>query len=107
MDPCDFISLAIRLSNSDQEADLRTAVGRAYYASFYLAKQLVEDCGVRWPRKDIFGAEIHSKVRYCLSESSNADAMLASDKLWSLRDLRNKADYELKSEIFSKAGLQP
>ncbi len=41
MDACDFISLAIRLSNSDQEADLRTAVGRACYASFHLAKQLV------------------------------------------------------------------
>lgn len=105
MDPRHFISLAIRLSNGNHEADLRTAVGRAYYGSFHLARQLVEECGVRWPRKDIYAAEIHRKVRFCLSESADTDAMLASDKLWSLRDLRNKADYDLDSSAFAKASV--
>lgn len=107
MDPHDFISLAIKLSNSQNEAELRSAVSRAYYGAFHLAGQFLEDCGLRWPRKEIYAAEIHGKVRYCLSESANADAVLASDKLWSLRDLRNKADYNLGSKLFTRAGVAP
>lgn len=87
MDPRDFISLALRLSASNNEADLRSAVSRAYYGAFHVARQFLLDVGLRWPRKEAYAAEIHMKVRYCLIESGNADAVLASDQLWSLRDL--------------------
>lgn len=46
MDPAEFISLALRLSTSHREADLRTAVSRAYYGAFHLVRELLEDCGV-------------------------------------------------------------
>lgn len=100
MDPVDFISLAVQLSSSHNEADLRSAVSRAYYGAFHTACAFLTDSGLRWPRKDSYAAEIHRKVRHCLSQSDNADALLAGDHLWSLRDLRNQADYDLDSTIF-------
>lgn len=104
MDPLDFIALAIRLSNGQNEAELRSAVSRAYYGAFHLARQYLQDCGVRFPRKETHGAEIHQKVRYCLSHSADVDAMFAGDKLESLRGQRNKADYDLDSVEFRIAG---
>ena len=100
MDPLDFISLAIRLSTSQNEADLRTAVSRAYYGAFHVARRFLSDCGVRWPTREMQSAEIHTKVRYCLRESANADAIIVSRSLLSLRDLRNKGDYDLESTKF-------
>lgn len=90
MDPTDFISLALRLSNSHREADLRTAVSRAYYGDFHLATQLLEDCGVSLSGKDIYKVEVHQKVRFCLSESGSEEAALIGKKLGSLRDRREK-----------------
>lgn len=64
MEPAEFISLAVRLSNSPREADLRTAVSRAYYGSFHLTRDLLQDCGVQFSGKDLYMAEIHRKLRY-------------------------------------------
>lgn len=103
MDPTDFISLALRLSNSHREADLRTAVSRAYYGAFHLATQLLEDCGVSLSSKDIYKVEVHQKVRFCLGESGSEEAALIGKKLGSLRDRRNEADYNLASTSFRHA----
>ena len=100
MDPADFISLAIRLSNSHREADLRTAVSRAYYGTFHLARKLLEDCGVYLSGKERYKTEAHQKVRFCLGESDNEEAVLVSKKLGSLRDRRNEADYDLDATTF-------
>ncbi len=103
MDPGDFLSTAIRLSNGSHEGDLRTAVSRAYYGVFHLARQFLGDCGLGFAQKDFYAAEIHKKVRYCLSESENADAIIAAGRLRSLRDQRNEADYDLHSLKFRSA----
>lgn len=103
MDPLDFIALAIRLSNSQNEADLRSAVSRAYYGAFHIARQFLVDCGLRFPPKEAYAAEIHRKVRFCLSESGNAAAMIASGSLRLLRNQRNEADYDLDSKAFKNA----
>ena len=97
MDPADFISLAIKLSNSRQESELRTAVGRAYYGAFHAARELLEECGIRFPRAELFGADIHRKVRFCLDRADNEDAALVVIRLSSLREQRNYADYDLKT----------
>ena len=103
MDPADFITLAIKLSSSRGEAELRSAVSRAYYGAFHLARKLVEDCGVRLPRKELYAAEVHKKVRFCLSQERFSDAAIAANRLSSLRDLRNDADYDLGTDKFSKS----
>jgi uncharacterized protein (UPF0332 family) len=103
MDPTDFISLAVKLSNSRQEAELRTAVSRAYYGALHAARELLEQCGVGFPPKELFGADVHRKVRFCLANANDADAALFANKLSDLRSQRNNADYDLKTERFSLA----
>lgn len=103
MNPADFISLALKLSNSQQESELRTAVSRAYYGAFHSARELIEGCGIRFPRAELFGADIHRKVRFCLAHADNDDAALVVNRLSSLREQRNHADYDLTSDRFSVA----
>lgn len=100
MEPREFISLAIRLSSSQREADLRSAVSRAYYGAFHVACEFLENCGIQLSGKDLYGAEVHKKVRFCLRESGDFDAAKAREKLGSLRDKRNQADYDLKGTQF-------
>jgi uncharacterized protein (UPF0332 family) len=101
MNPADFISLAIKLSNSQQEAELRTAVGRAYYGAFHAARELLEECDIGFPPKELFGADIHRKVQYCLANAGNANADAVATRLHILRRQRNAADYDLKIDSFS------
>lgn len=101
MNSADFISLATKLSNSRQEVELRTAVSRAYYGAFHSVRELLEECGIAFPPKDLLGADIHRKVRFCLANSGNADAMLVAGKLDIMRQQRNLADYDLTTESFS------
>lgn len=100
MDPREFISLAIRLSNSRRESDLRTAVSRAYYGAYHVACELLEGSGIVFSGKELHGAEVHRKVRFCLRESGSHDAAKVGEKLGSLRDERNQADYDLKLRKF-------
>lgn len=102
MDPADFISVAIRLSNSQREGDLRTAVSRAYYGTFHMARKLLQDFGVELSGKDLYKAEVHQKIRFCFGESRIEEAVLVGKKLGSLRDRRNEADYDLDSATFAQ-----
>jgi uncharacterized protein (UPF0332 family) len=106
MNPADFISLAIKLSNSQQESELRTAVSRAYYGAFHSARELLEDCGIRFPSAELIGADIHRKVRFCLAHTDNDDAALVVNRLSSLREQRNHADYDLKIDRFAAANAR-
>ena len=101
MNPTDFVSVAVKLSNSRLEAELRTAVSRAYYGAFHEARELLEECGIGFPQKELFGADVHTKVRYCLANADDIDAAVAANKLNDLRSQRNYADYDLKTERFS------
>lgn len=101
MNPVDFVGLAVELSNSRQEARLRTAVSRAYYGAFHAARELLEDCGIGFPPKELFGGDVHRKVRFCLANSGDEDAALIANKLSDLRSQRNYADYDLKTLRFS------
>ncbi|HEX7380161.1 MAG TPA: hypothetical protein VF278_23775, partial [Pirellulales bacterium] len=74
MSPNDFVSLAVKLSNSAHEAELRTAVSRAYYGAFHSARDLLEDCGISFPPKELLGADVHRKIRFCLESADNGDA---------------------------------
>ena len=53
MEGTDFLQLAIRLSAGVTEAEWRSAVSRAYYGAFHVARQFVESCGVTLPRSTI------------------------------------------------------
>lgn len=86
-DPMEFIRLADALATHDaNEAALRTAVGRLYYAVFLLARAKT---GVTDQRQS------HERVRTALSSH---DRSLAS-QLGTLGHLRNVADYEMQPQI--------
>jgi uncharacterized protein (UPF0332 family) len=55
--------LANRLSLEADEASLRTAVSRAYYGVFHIARRLVMGFGVDLPRHN---EHKHSRIQQCL-----------------------------------------
>ena len=98
----EFLRLALKLSAGTEEADLRSAVSRAYYGAFHLAYDLVDECGIQLPAS----AEAHRKLRYCLDASDDPNARMASKHLDTLRSERNAADYDLRdSEPFTRASV--
>lgn len=86
----DFLLLASRLATATTEADWRTAVSRAYYAAFHVARRLIADLRFTVPRAD----RAHQYLVFRLSNSSESAVEQAGRDLDTLRRLRNRADYD-------------
>jgi uncharacterized protein (UPF0332 family) len=86
----DFLALAARLAAEATEADWRTAVSRAYYAAFHVARTLLSDLRFTVPRAD----RAHQYLVFRLSNSGEASVEQAGRDLETLRRLRNRADYD-------------
>jgi uncharacterized protein (UPF0332 family) len=86
----DFLLVASRLAAENTEADWRTAVSRAYYAAFHVARQLLADLRFSVPRAD----RAHQYLVFRLSNSGEAAVEQAGRDLDTLRRLRNRADYD-------------
>jgi uncharacterized protein (UPF0332 family) len=86
----DFVLLATRLAAGATEAEWRTAVSRAYYAAFHIARRLFVDLGFVVPRAD----RAHQYLVYRLSNCGEAAIEQAGRDLDTLRRLRNRADYD-------------
>lgn len=99
MSPDEFLVLATRLSAGTGEADLRSAVSRAYYGLFHRARLLLEACEVTCPES----AEAHDKIAKCLQNSQSPNVAAAGSKLHSFRTTRNHADYRLSDARFQNA----
>ena len=52
MSPRDFLALAEKLIEDDTEGHWRSAVSRAYYAAFHVARSLLERLGFVVPKAD-------------------------------------------------------
>lgn len=91
MDPREFLTLAQRLSLETTEAAWRSAISRAYYAAFHVARQLLEDLGFAVPYAD----RAHAYLWLRLSNCSNPLVQNAGGRLNDLRRDRNRADYDL------------
>jgi hypothetical protein len=102
--PRELMVLAEWLAARPGEPEGRAAVSRAYYAAFHVARMLVEEgCGIILPG----GPEVHKKLQFCLEQSQDAALMKIADRLQSLRDQRNRADYKLTDSKFaSPANVQ-
>lgn len=87
----DFLVLARALATQATEAAWRTAVSRAYYAAFHVARQLMEDLGFTVP-PDASG---HRYLIYRLSNCGQAQVRAAGQSLDDLRRQRTWADYQL------------
>jgi uncharacterized protein (UPF0332 family) len=86
----DFLLLATRLAAGTTEADWRTAVSRAYYASFHIARRLFADLNFTVPRAD----RAHQYLVFRLSNCGESIVEQAGRDLETLRRLRNRADYD-------------
>jgi len=86
----DFLPLAARLAAGTTEADWRTAVSRAYYAAFHVARRLLADLNFTVPRAD----RAHQYLVFRLSNGGEAAVEQAGRDLETLRRLRNRADYD-------------
>jgi uncharacterized protein (UPF0332 family) len=93
MDGHGFITLAGKLDASitDDEATYRTAVSRAYYGAFHVARSFLMDLGF----PPLQNASVHGLVRQYLNGSGHRDAILAASHLRRLQAERNNADYDL------------
>lgn len=86
----DFLALAGRLAAGTTEADWRTAVSRAYYAAFHVARRLLADLNFIVPRAD----RAHQYLVFRLSNCGESVVEQAGRDLDTLRRLRNRADYD-------------
>ena len=89
MDFRDYFALAVTLAAGSSEAEWRTAVSRAYYAAFHVARELFLSLGFRVPQAE----RAHSYLWLRLANAGVADAQLAGNRLNALRGQRNRADY--------------
>jgi uncharacterized protein (UPF0332 family) len=103
MEPRGFLVLAEALSQGTTEAEWRSAISRAYYAAFHMARRLLVQCGFTVPRAD----RAHAYLFLRLANSSHPDVQKAGGELDSLRGIRNEADYDLaKAMNQSTASMQ-
>lgn len=89
--PLRFHDLARRLS-LDDEAELRTAINRCYYAMHLRARQGLEARGEQFAD----GPEAHADVWRAMKGRRQ---WTAGDRLSQLFKLRIKADYDLAAEV--------
>jgi uncharacterized protein (UPF0332 family) len=95
----DFVECAERLARSSAEADLRSAVSRAYFGAFHAARSLLLDCGVRLPKTE----QVHVKVGFILQDCGESNAAFAGQQLEVLRLERRRADYDLDDKRYADA----
>ena len=86
----DFLPLANQLARGATESEWRSAVSRAYYACFHVARRLLSDLGFTVPRAD----RAHQYLVYRLSNSGEALVEQEGRDLETLRRSRNRADYD-------------
>jgi uncharacterized protein (UPF0332 family) len=78
------------LAANATEADWRSAVSRAYYAAFHVARRLLADLNFTVPRAD----RAHQYLVFRLSNCGGSAVEQAGRDLDTLRRLRNRADYD-------------
>jgi uncharacterized protein (UPF0332 family) len=86
----DFLVLAARLATGSAEAEWRSAVSRAYYAGFHVARRLLSNLRFTVPRAD----RAHQFLVYRQSNCGEPAVEQAGRDLETLRRLRNRADYD-------------
>jgi uncharacterized protein (UPF0332 family) len=91
MNPRDILDVATTLIAGMSEAEWRSAVSRAYYAAFHVARRLLLQCGFAVPRAD----QAHAYLWLRLANSGHVDVQNAGNRCSYLRGMRNWADYDL------------
>ncbi len=91
MDVLDFLRVAESWVIRPTEAEWRSAVSRAYYSVFHVARQLLVQCGVEVRKGD----QAHAYLWRRLSNCGVPEVQHAGRELQNLRGDRNLADYDM------------
>lgn len=94
MDPLTFLDVARNLKDSAVEAEMRTAIGRSYYAVFNHLRIEIERYKP-FPKT----ADIHDHVVHYLANARSADLQSVAQHVRDLRTRRNDADYDMQMNI--------
>jgi uncharacterized protein (UPF0332 family) len=87
----EFLAVAKGLLATGTEGAWRSAVSRAYYAVFHVARELLENLGFAVPRAD----RAHSHLWLRLSNCGEPHLQDSGRELNDLRRERNRADYDV------------
>jgi len=85
MDPRDFLDLAKKLSGGSTAAEYRTAISRAYYATYHVGAAFLKDIGCPISA----GPQAHGEVRNDLSNCGDAELAGVGSQLADLHKKRN------------------
>ncbi len=91
-----FLNTAQKLAQMRDEAALRSAVSRAYYAAYNCCIQLVRQLGFHFGN----AAASHERMYLYLRNSGIEEAQAMAVDLKELRKRRNEADYDMSSQKF-------
>lgn len=97
----DLLNLADVLSRGTSESEWRCAVGRAYYAAFHQARDLLQALGFQIPRAELVHAFLWKRLLSCGSSTVGT----AGSKLHQLRTVRNRADYDVMIDFLKKDAI--
>ena len=87
----DFLDVADELLAGLHEGYWRSAVSRAYYGAFHVARDLFLQCGFRVPTAE----RAHTYLSLRLMNAEHPDMIAAGNSLDDLRRARNQADYDI------------
>ncbi len=96
MDPRDFLDIAKKLSGGSKAAEYRTAVSRAYYATYHVGADFFKAIGCRISE----GPSGHGEVIRNLANCGDFELAKVGSQLTDLRTQRNNADYYLDNIKF-------
>jgi uncharacterized protein (UPF0332 family) len=94
MNPREFQSLALKLVAGNSAAEFRTAISRAYYATFHVSVELLESMGFKISR----GPAGHGDVQAHLSNGGVPEIQAVGQQLSDLHSKRIQADYRLNKQ---------
>ena len=97
----DLLNLSENLSRGATESEWRCAVGRAYYAAFHQARDVLQALGFQIPRAELVHAFLWKRLRSCGQSSVG----MAGSKLHQLRTVRNRADYDVAFDFAKKDAI--
>ncbi len=94
----EYFNLAKELAETSEEAELRSAVSRAYYSAFCLARNYLRDIeqDPTLSRNKTYDINVHKYVadEFIHHKSKSKTMIEIGNDLNRLRPRRNKADYE-------------
>jgi len=97
VDPTDFFKTAELLKTHDEEAHIRTSIGRSYYSAFLYFRECLRSHGLE--KKKQPSQDAHEFVIQCLGNTNIPEGRKASKCLHDLRQVRTDADYRLEKKF--------